>query len=100
MEERRGLEMEKLQEEITFLANWNRAGRRTILQNNVLRSLWSLIVERVNTIGWKCWGGSWLLQATCCPRSMEKRSKPVYCFAFLREEAPAALFERGMINLL
>jgi hypothetical protein len=84
----------ELQAEITFLANWNRAGRRILLLNNVPRSLWSLIVERINMIEWggkkaRKWGRPSMLSTE--DRETERAS---LLFCLLRE-APA-LFERSI----
>jgi hypothetical protein len=92
---RRGLpvEMEELQAEVAFLANWNRAGRRILLQNNVPRSLWSLIVERINAIEWgKKTEKKWDKIMLSTKDGETERASLLFC---LLREAPA-LFERSI----
>jgi hypothetical protein len=86
------LEMEELQAEVTFFANWNRAGRRILLQDNVLRSLWSLIVERINTIEWGKAAWRWDRPNMLSTENGETERASVL-FSLLRE-APF-LFERS-----
>jgi Leucine-rich repeat (LRR) protein len=89
-----GEEMEELQAKITFLANWNRGGRRILSQNNVRRSLWSLIVERINTIEWGKEGSNRDDRRNMLSTEDGETERASVLFCLLRE-APA-LFERSI----